>query len=230
MSELPRPRTPDEEIFEADSAKIASLLTDAQRVEGITNELWVGFQSLSSLGRAAVVFGSARTTPADPYYATAREVGRLLGEAGFAVVTGGGPGIMEAANRGAVEAGAESVGLNIDLPFEQDMNPWVRLGIQFQYFFTRKLMFVRYASAWVVFPGGYGTLDELFELLTLVQTGKARQYPVVLVGSEEWRGLCDWLRDEVLAQGRISPADLGLLQVCDEPAEIVDIVTLASGR
>jgi uncharacterized protein (TIGR00730 family) len=230
VSELPRPRTHDEEIFEADSAEIASLLTDTERIEGITNELRVGFEALSALGPAAVIFGSARITPAHPSYATAREVGRILGEAGFAVITGGGPGIMEAANRGAVEAGAESVGLNIDLPFEQAMNPWVRLGIQFQYFFTRKLMFVRYASAWVVFPGGYGTLDELFELLTLIQTGKARQYPIVLVGSDDWRGLHDWLRNEVLADGRVSPEDLDLFQVCDDPAEVAEIVKLASGR
>ena len=230
MSELPRPRTHDEEILEADSAQIASLLTDAERVERITSELWAGFNSLAHLGPAAVVFGSARTLPDDPWYAVAREVGRRLGDAGVAVITGGGPGIMEAANRGAVEAGAESVGLNIDLPFEQAMNPWVRLGIQFQYFFTRKLMFVRYASAWVVFPGGYGTLDELFELLTLVQTGKARDYPVVLVGSEEWRGLRQWLLDPVLAKGRISPADLDLFHVCDDPAEVAEIVRAASGR
>ena len=230
MSELPRPRTHDEEILEADSAAIASLLTDAERIERITNELWAGFHSLAHLGPAAVVFGSARTTPDDPWYAVAREVGRRLGEVGVAVITGGGPGIMEAANRGAVEAGAESVGLNIDLPFEQAMNPWVRLGIQFQYFFTRKLMFVRYASAWVVFPGGYGTLDELFELLTLVQTGRARNHPVVLVGSEEWRGLQDWLHDPVLAKGRIARADLDLFQICDDPADVAEIVRLASGR
>ena len=230
MSEPPRPRTYDEEIFEADSAAIASLLTEAGRVERITNELWAGFHGLADLGRAAVIFGSARTPPEDPYYSTAREVGRLLGEAGFAVITGGGPGIMEAANRGAVDAGAQSVGLNIDLPFEQAMNPWVKLGIQFQYFFTRKLMFVRYASAWVIFPGGYGTLDELFELLTLVQTGKAHHSPMVLVGSEHWRGLCDWLRDDVLADGRISPTDLDLVQLCDDPADVAEIVKLASRR
>jgi uncharacterized protein (TIGR00730 family) len=230
VSELPRPRTLDEEIFEADSEQIASLLTEAGRVERITHELWAGFQNLSGLGRAAVVFGSARTLPDDPWYGAAREVGRGLGEAGFAVITGGGPGIMEAANRGAKDAGVTSVGLNIELPFEQGMNPYVDLGIEFHYFFTRKLMFIRYASAWVIFPGGYGTLDELFELLTLLQTGKARQYPVVLVGGEEWYGLCDWLRETVLARGRIDPADLDLFQVCDDPAEVVEIVKLASGR
>ena len=230
MSELPRPRTSDEEIFEADSPAIASLLTEADRVDRITDELWAGFEALSNLGRAAVVFGSARTPPDDPWYAVARDVGRRLGEAGFAVITGGGPGIMEAANRGAADAGVPSVGLNIELPFEQGMNEWVSLGIEFHYFFTRKLMFVRYASAWVIFPGGYGTLDELFELLTLLQTGKARQHPVVLVGGEEWRGLCDWLREVVLAEGRIDAADLELFQVCDDPAEVAEIVKVASGR
>ncbi len=230
MSERPRPRTLDEEIFEADSPQIASLLSDEGRVERIESELWAGFNALANVGPAAVVFGSARTPPDDPMYVAAREVGRRLGEAGFAVITGGGPGIMEAANRGAVDAGVESVGLNIELPFEQGMNPWVKLGIEFHYFFTRKLMFVRYASAWVVFPGGYGTLDELFELLTLLQTGKARQYPVVLVGSEHWRGLSDWLRDDVLAHGRISPEDLELFHVCDDPAEVAETVRLASGR
>jgi uncharacterized protein (TIGR00730 family) len=137
---------------------------------------------------------------------------------------------MEAANRGAADAGVPSVGLNIELPFEQGMNEWVTLGIEFHYFFTRKLMFVRYASAWVIFPGGYGTLDELFEVLTLLQTGKARQHPVVLVGGDEWLGMRDWLREVVLAEGRIDAADLELFQVCDDPAEVAEIVKLASGR
>jgi len=230
VSEPLRPRTPDEEILGADSPRVASLLTEAGRVERITRELWAGFDSLSELGPAVTVFGSARTPPDDPWYEVARDVGRRLGEAGFAVITGGGPGIMEAANRGAVEAGATSVGLNIELPFEQGMNAWVNLGIEFDYFFTRKLMFVRYARAFVIFPGGYGTLDELFELLTLVQTRKTRECPVVLVGGNDWRGLYGWLRDTVLAQGRIDAADLELLQVCDDPGEVVEIVRLASGR
>jgi uncharacterized protein (TIGR00730 family) len=230
VSELPRPRTPDEEIIEAESPGVASLLTDADRVERITNELWAGFRLLSGLGPAVVVFGSARTLPDDPRYAAAREVGRRLGEAGFAVITGGGPGIMEAANRGAVDSGVTSVGLNIELPFEQGMNQWVTLGMEFDYFFTRKLMFARAASAWVVFPGGYGTLDELFEVLTLLQTGKARQFPLILVGSEDWHGLRDWLRGTVLAEGRIDADDLELFHLCDDPAEVVEIVSLASGR
>ena len=138
---------------------------------------------------------------------------------------------MEAANRGAVDAGVPSVGLNIELPFEQGMNQWVTLGMEFHYFFTRKLMFVRYASAWVIFPGGYGTLDELFEVLTLMQTGKTRGCPTVLVGGDDWRGLCDWLREVVLAKGRIDPADMDLLQLCDDPAEVAELVGPApSGR
>ena len=230
MTEPSRPRTLDEEILEAASSQVVSLFSDADRVERITDELWAGFNALADIGRAVVIFGSARTPPDDPLYAAARDVARRLGEARFAVITGGGPGIMEAANRGAVDAGAESVGLNIELPFEQRMNPWVRRGVEFQYFFTRKLMLVRYACAWVIFPGGYGTLDELFELLTLIQTAKTRNYPVVLVGRAHWRGLLDWLRDEVLAQGRIAPADLELLRVCDDPAEVAEFVELASGR
>jgi uncharacterized protein (TIGR00730 family) len=229
VSEPPRPRTLDEEIFEADRPEIASLLSDAERVDRITAEIWEGFNGMADVGRAAVVFGSARTPPDDPWYAAAQDVGRRLGEAGFSVITGGGPGIMEAANRGAVESGVESVGLNIELPFEQHMNPWVTRGIEFHYFFTRKLMFVRYASAWVIFPGGYGTLDELFEVLTLIQTGKARRFPVVLVGTEYWSGLCEWMRTEMLAEGRIAAEDLEMLHLCDDPAEVVEVVSAAPG-
>ncbi len=224
MTELPRPRTPDEEIIEAESPALASLLTDEDRVERIASEAREGFRLLSAVGPAVVVFGSARTRPDDPRYVLARDVARRLGEAGWAIITGGGPGIMEAANRGAMDAGAQSVGLNIELPFEQGMNEWVTVGMEFDYFFTRKLMFIRYALAWVIFPGGYGTLDELFELLTLVQTGKTGNYPVVLVGGEDWDGLHDWLRDVVLAEDRIDAADLDLLQMNDDPAEIVRII------
>ncbi|HYH58676.1 MAG TPA: TIGR00730 family Rossman fold protein [Thermoleophilaceae bacterium] len=225
MTEPPQPRTADEELFEADSLEIASLLSETARVERITDELWAGFNALSGLGPAAVVFGSARTPPDDPWYAAAQEVGRRLGEAGFAVITGGGPGIMEAANRGAAEAGVESVGLNIELPFEQRMNPWVTRGVEFHYFFTRKLMFVRYSCAYVVFPGGFGTLDELFEFLTLIQTGKAHHHPLVLVGGDYWGGLLDWLRDVVLARGAIAPEDLEAIRLCDDPAEVVAYVS-----
>jgi uncharacterized protein (TIGR00730 family) len=225
-----RPRTLDEEILEADRGDVESLLSEAERIDRVGRELWAGFRTLADLGPAVSVFGSARTPPEDRWYDAARAVGRRLGEAGFAVITGGGPGIMEAANRGAADAGAASVGLNIELPFEQGMNPWVTRGIEFHYFFTRKLMFVRYSSAWVVFPGGYGTLDELFEVLTLIQTGKIRNFPVVLVGRGEWEGLADWLRDPVLATGRIGTADVDLIHVCDDPDEIVDLVATAAGR
>ena len=231
MSGVEDPRTPDEEIIEAESPAVASLLTDEVRIERIASEVRAGFRLLSDLGPAVVIFGSARTPPDDPHYAKARAVARGLGEAGFAIITGGGPGIMEAANRGAVDAGVPSVGLNIELPFEQGMNQWITLGMEFDYFFTRKLMFVRYASAWVIFPGGYGTLDELFEVLTLVQTGKTHGCPTVLVGGEEWRGLCDWLREVVLGKGRIDPADIGILQLRDEPAEVLELIGPApSGR
>jgi uncharacterized protein (TIGR00730 family) len=169
------------------------------------------------------VFGSARTAPDHPEYAAAREVGRRIGETGLAVITGGGPGTMEAANRGAQDAGAVSIGLNIELPHEQELNPYVDIGMRFHYFFTRKLMFVRYSCARVVFPGGYGTLDELYEVLTLVQTGKAVGYPIVLAGSEYWSGLLEWTRGELLEEGRISPEDFEIAQVADDPAEIADL-------
>ena len=230
MSRPAPPRTLDEEIFEADCAEVASRLSDEERIERIVGELRAGFEGLSDLGPAAVVFGSARTPAGDPWYAAAQEVGRRIGEAGYAVITGGGGGIMEAANRGAVDAGAISVGLNIELPFEQAMNRWVTRGIQFHYFFTRKLMFVRYSSAWVIFPGGYGTLDELFEVLTLIQTGKVRNFPVILFGRSYWEGLVDWMREEILAEGRVAAADIELLRICDDPAEVVEAVRTAADR
>ena len=225
-----QPRTLDEEILEADRAEVASLLSEADRIDRIGRELWNGFDVLADIGPGVTVFGSARTPATDPWYERAREIGRLLGQAGYAVITGGGPGIMEAANRGAVDAGAVSVGLNIELPFEQAMNRWVTHGLEFHYFFTRKLMFVRYSSAWVVFPGGLGTLDELFEVLTLMQTGKIRHHPVVLVGKDEWTGLVGWMRGGMLADGRISEEDLALFHVCDDPGEIVEFVNAAVRR
>jgi uncharacterized protein (TIGR00730 family) len=228
VTDAPRPRTLDEEILQAESPQVASLLTEAGRIDRIDGELWHGINAMAEVGRAVSIFGSARTPPDDPWYGLARDVARRLGEAGYAVITGGGPGIMEAANHGAADAGAISVGLNIDLPFEQGMNEWVSHGLDFHYFFTRKLMFVRYASAWVVFPGGFGTLDELFEVLTLMQTGKIRNFPVVLVGSDEWDGLCAWLREKVLGGGRIDRQDLDLFQICDDADEIVALVTSAA--
>jgi uncharacterized protein (TIGR00730 family) len=231
--ELPVPRTPatlDEEIIGADQADVASTLSEAERLERIHSELVAGFERLADLGPAACVFGSARTAPDHPEYEVAREVGRLLGEAGIAVITGGGPGTMEAANRGAQEAGTTSVGLNIELPHEQSPNPYCDIAIQFHYFFTRKLMFVRYSQAYVVFPGGFGTLDELFEILTLVQTGRVRDFPIVLAGSAYWSGLLEWMRSRLEASGRISPGDLAQATVADDPHRIVAIATAGSMR
>ena len=182
------------------------------------------------MGAAASFFGSARTPPDDPEYALARETARLVGEAGMAVITGGGPGVMEAANRGARDSGALSIGLGIELPFEQDLNGHLDIALEFHYFFARKIMFVRYASGFVVFPGGFGTLDELFESLTLIQTGKVRNFPVILVGTDYWRDLFEWLRDRVLAEGKISPHDMDLVTLTDDPAEVRERLMSAAHR
>ncbi len=198
---------------------------DMWRVLRIQSEFVEGFGALAELGPAISVFGSARTRPDDPVYAQGVEVGRLLVEAGFAVITGGGPGAMEAANRGAREAGGLSVGLGIELPFEQKLNDYVELGIDFRYFFARKTMFVKYAQGFVVLPGGMGTLDELFEAVTLVQTRKVTSFPIVCLGTHYWGGLIDWLRESVAGRGNISPADIDLLQVTDDPVEAVRLVT-----
>jgi hypothetical protein len=189
---------------------------DAWRALRILSEFVEGFDTLADLPPAVSVFGSARSKPDSPECELAEALGRALARAGYAVITGGGPGVMEAANRGASEAGGLSVGLGIELPFEQGINDWVDLGIDFRYFFARKTMFVKYARAFVVLPGGFGTLDELFEALTLVQTGKVTRFPVVLMGEAYWRGLLDWLRDTLAADGKISPADLDLLVVTDD--------------
>ena len=193
-------------------------------------ELEEGFQALSGIRRGVAVFGSARTPEDHPRYALSREIGRALGEAGFSVITGGGPGSMEAANRGARDARAPSVGLTIDLPNEQGRNAYVDLAFDFHYFFARKVMFVRYSGAFVVLPGGFGTLDEMFEALTLIQTGKIRFFPVVLVDSGYWSGLVDWIRDRMLADGNISPDDLELLHVTDSVEEVVAICDSAAHR
>ena len=198
--------------------------TDTWRVLRIMGEFVEGFEELAELGPAVTLFGSARIRPADPMYEAAVEVGRLLGEAGFTVITGGGPGAMEAGNRGAREVGAPSVGLNIELPFEQRVNPYVDVEVDFRYFFIRKVMLVKYSRAFVIFPGGFGTMDEFFEALTLIQTGKVRDFPVVLFGSPYWRGLIDWLRGTMVAEGKISAADLSLLDLTDSPEEVLKIV------
>ncbi|MQA82431.1 MAG: TIGR00730 family Rossman fold protein [Streptosporangiales bacterium] len=198
--------------------------TDPWRVLRIQSEFVEGFDTLAELGPAVSVFGSARTAPDDPEYALAEQIGGRLADAGYAVITGGGPGTMEAANKGCSLAGGTSVGLGIELPFEQGLNSWVDLGIEFRYFFARKTMFVKYAEAFVVLPGGFGTLDELFEAVTLVQTQKVTSFPIILVDRPYWQGLLDWLDKSVLTGGKISPQDIGLFDVADSPDEVVEIL------
>jgi uncharacterized protein (TIGR00730 family) len=198
--------------------------SDTWRVLRITGEFVSGFDELASLGPAVTVFGSARIPPTDPMYAAAREVGQLLAGAGFATITGGGPGIMEAANRGAHERGGVSVGANIELPMEQGLNRWVTVPLNFRYFFVRKTMFVKYAGGFIIFPGGYGTLDELFEALTLIQTGKLHHFPVVLFGKSFWAGLVRWIDDELLSSAKIAANDRALFSLTDDPAEAVQIM------
>jgi len=224
----PGPRlTEDELLLRAAVEQLEELPSvvvrgESWRVFRIMGEFVEGFDELTRLGPAVTVFGSARTSPDDHIYGKCVETARLLGEAGFSIITGGGPGMMQAANQGAHEAGVRSVGLNIELPFEQDLNPYADLKIHFRYFFVRKTMFVKYAQAFVIFPGGFGTLDELFESLTLIQTGKIRNFPVVLFGSDYWVGLLEWLRNTVQAEGKISPEDLDLIKVTDSPQEAAD--------
>jgi uncharacterized protein (TIGR00730 family) len=204
--------------------------TDPWRVLRIQSEFVEGFGALAELGPAISVFGSARTTADDPAYALAEELGKALAEAGFAVVTGGGPGIMEAANKGALESGGVSVGLGIELPFEAGMNQYVDVGVNFRYFFARKTMFVKYAQGFVVLPGGFGTLDELFEALTLVQTQKVTSFPIILMGNGYWSGLVDWIRGTALEHGKVSAADLDMFHVTDDVDEVVSIVEEAQVR
>ena len=201
--------------------------TDPWRVLRIQSEFVEGFGSLAELGPAIGVFGSARTPSHHPDYEQAEEVGRKLAEAGFAVITGGGPGAMEAANKGASEAGGVSVGLGIELPFEAGLNQWVDKGINFRYFFVRKTMFIKYAQGFIVLPGGIGTFDELFEALTLVQTKKKTSFPIVLLGRAYWSGLMDWLRDTVLADGKISAVDLDLVTLTDDVDDAVKLMVEA---
>jgi len=181
-------------------------------------------ERLSTIRPAVSIFGSARIKPEDPYYQRCVDLSRRLSDAGFAVISGGGPGIMEAANKGAYEGASPSVGLNIELPHEQRSNPWQNISITFRHFFARKVAFVKYADAYVVFPGGFGTMDEVSEVLTLIQTGKSRHIPVILVGTEFWSGLIDWIKVQMAGRGLISPNDLNLIQLIDEPAHIVDAI------
>jgi uncharacterized protein (TIGR00730 family) len=225
-----RPLTPDEELIAAPSGADGSRDGDDGRVERMTDELRRGFSALGDLDAAVSVFGSARTIPGSQEYELGVEIGRRLGAAGFAVITGGGPGAMEAANRGAKEVGALSIGLTIDLPFEQSSNPYLDRTVDFHYFFCRKIMFVRYASAFVVLPGGFGTLDELFEAATLIQTRKIRHFPIVLVGTDYWTGLTDWIADRMLTTGKISAADVGMLEVTDDLDLVVERVRRAAAE
>lgn len=220
--------TQDEQLLESPRADEFTH-TDPWRVFRIMGEFVEGFDELATLSRGIAIFGSARTKPDDPDYQAAQETAALLSAQGFAVITGGGPGIMEAANRGAFEAGGLSIGCNIELPFEQRANAYQTLSLTFKYFFVRKMMFVKYSLAFVIFPGGFGTFDELFEALTLIQTKKIRNFPVVLFGRQYWSGMLAWLREEVLRSGKISERDLDLFHVTDSPAEVVEIVTRSQG-
>ena len=220
-----RAETADEHLLEHQPELDASFIhTDTWRALRIQAEFVEGFDALAELGPAVSVFGSARIGPRNADYRAARALGAALAKSGLAVITGGGPGVMEAANRGANEAGGVSVGCNIELPFEQELNQYVNLGIEFRYFFVRKTMFVKYAEAFIIFPGGLGTLDELFEALTLVQTGKIRRFPVILFGTQYWSGLLDWMRVELLTRRMISPEDLDLVVVTDDIDHAVAVV------
>ena len=217
--------TQDEMLLTPSRASSRSLLDgDPWRVLRIQGEFVEGFDTLADLGPAVTLFGSARTKPGSPMYEATVETARLLAQAGLAVITGGGPGIMEAGNKGAQEGEGVSVGLGIELPFEQGVNAYVDVPINFHYFFARKTMFVKYAQAFVIFPGGFGTMDELFESLTLIQTGKIHNFPIVLYGSDFWGGLLGWLRDTMLAAGNISAADLDLMAIADSPEQTRDLV------
>jgi len=216
--------TSDQRLLNRPVGGASWLHDDPWRVMRIQSEFVEGFGALAEVGPAVSVFGSARTPAGSPVYEIATDVARLLVEAGYAVITGGGPGIMEAANRGAKDAGGVSIGLGIELPFEQGMNDWVDLGVNFRYFFARKTMFVKYSEGFIVLPGGFGTLDELFEALTLVQTHKVIEFPIVLVGRDHWQGLLDWVAGPLVAQGLISPDDLELIQVVDTAQEAVRVV------
>ena len=221
-------RTQDEKLLKSPTpAQAVFTDTDPWRVLRIQGEFVEGFEALAELGPAVSMFGSARTKEDDPFYSAAVETARLLAEAGLAVITGGGPGIMEAGNRGAKLGGGVSVGLNIELPFEQHLNPYLDIPIDFRYFFVRKVMFVKYAQAFVIFPGGFGTMDELFESLTLIQTGKISNFTVILFGSDYWSGLLTWLKETMLTGKKISPADLDLLVITDSPEEVLHLVKRA---
>ncbi len=218
------PVTEDQKLLQTPSDTSDFTRTDPWRVLRIMGEFIEGFDNLAEIQKGVTIFGSARTHPDDPQYQAAQETARLLAEAGFAIITGAGPGIMEAANRGARLAGGRSIGCNIELPFEQGANPYVDTLINFRYFFVRKTMFIKYSQAFIIFPGGFGTLDEAFEALTLIQTGKIYQFPVIMFGRHYWAGLIRWLHSRVLGERKISPGDLDLILLTDDPAEAVHAV------
>ena len=218
--------TEDEKLLQAPSGDEYTR-SDPWRVMRITAEFVEGMDALAGVERGVSLFGSARTGPDDPMYRAAEETARLLAESGFSVITGAGPGIMEAGNKGAKAAGGRSIGCNIELPFEQGANPYVDTLVNFRYFFVRKTMFVKYSNAFIIFPGGFGTLDEMFEAITLIQTGKIYQFPVILFGRAYWAGLVRWLQSRVLLERKISPGDLDLLILTDDPREAVDAVVQA---
>ncbi|MDT4896206.1 MAG: hypothetical protein QOH25_1283 [Acidobacteriota bacterium] len=222
-NQAPSGKTQDEQLLETPKQDEFTH-TDTWRVFRIMGEFVEGFDDLATVTRGVSIFGSARTSPDNPQYKAAQETAALLARAGFAVITGGGPGIMEAANRGAFEAGGLSIGCNIELPFEQSANPYQTRSLKFKYFFVRKTMFVKYSSAFIIFPGGFGTLDELFESLTLIQTRKIKNFPVVLFGSAYWGGMLDWVKGLMLSEGKIAESDLRLLHLTDSPAEATEIV------
>src|SRR5712692_5726641 len=223
---VPRRAMPaDKMLLERSAIEELSHHADPWRVLRILSEFVEGFDALNDVGPAVTVFGSARTKPDEPIYATGMALGAALARRGFAVITGGGPGMMEAVNRGCHEAGGLSVGCNIELPREQELNPYVDLGVEFRYFFVRKNMFVKYARGFVIFPGGLGTLDELFESLTLAQTGKIEHFPIVLFGTSYWKGLLDWMRAVVLAHGAMSAEDFNLVSLTDDPEEAAEMAT-----
>jgi uncharacterized protein (TIGR00730 family) len=219
--------TEDEKLLQQPGPRIDFTRTDPWRVMRIMGEFIEGFDTLASVDKAVTIFGSARIGPDDPHYDAAMETARLLAEAGFAVITGAGPGIMEAGNKGARLGGGRSIGCNIELPFEQGSNPYVDTLVNFRYFFVRKTMFIKYSVAFVIFPGGFGTLDELFEALTLIQTGKIYRFPVILFGRYYWAGLLRWLQARVLSEGKISEGDLDLMLVTDDPTEAVQAIVAA---
>ena len=221
--------TDDEVLLRSPNPEDDYKTSDSWRVFRIMGEFVNGFDSLATITRGVSIFGSARTSEDNEFYIAARETARLLAEEDFEIITGGGPGIMEAANRGAYEAGKMSVGCNIELPFEQQPNPYLTKSLTFKYFFVRKTVFIKYSNAYVIFPGGYGTMDELFEALTLIQTRKIRNFPIVLFGSQYWRGLLSWITSTMLNEKNINVEDLGLIHLTDSPKDAVDFIVKTAG-